>query len=207
MIDEPLAILAARKWVNTSAKYQLSKYLLNNTHKHATRQNGFEAYLAFYIRAVFEGAPVLDAVFTFRDDFATQGRADLAWQHEQFELVTVVHSRDERRVSVVTPSSGPSSNVGSSANSPREVLDWISTNRRQYAFCFPPESFGPNLLFFVRSKVSGELLLVALQAKKSPKVDEDDLIKGVRTVTPSWFWKSKDKKVCLCLRAVFICFN
>jgi len=72
VIDEPLAILAARKWVNTSANYQLSKYLLNNINKHATGQNGFESYLAFYIQAVFEGAPVLDTIFTFRTDFATQ---------------------------------------------------------------------------------------------------------------------------------------
>ena len=205
MIDEPLAILAGLLWVNTSSKYPLVKHLLSNTHKHVTRQNGFEAYLAFYIRAIFEGAPLLDAVFTFRSDFAK--RKDLAWQHERFELVTVVHSTNEPRVSVVTPSSGPSSNFGSLADSPEEVLAWISTNTSQCAFCFPLESFGPNLLFFLRSKVSGELLLVALQAKNYTVVGKDDLIEGVRTVTPSWFWKSKDKKVCPFLQAVCICFD
>jgi len=207
VIDEPLAILAARQWVDINTKHPLSKYLQNNIRKHVTRQNGFEAYLAFYFRAVFENTPVLDAIFTFRGDFAEQGKADLAWQHEQFELVTVVHSGNELRVSVVTPSSGPSSNVGSLANSPREVLDWVSTNTSQYAFCFPLEPFGPDLLFFVRSKVSGKLLLVALQAKHYIAVDNDNLIKGIRTVTPSWFWKSKDTKVCPFLQAVRIYFG
>ena len=39
------------------------------------RKNGFEAYLAFYLRQALETTPVLDMVFAFRKDFAK--RTDL----------------------------------------------------------------------------------------------------------------------------------
>jgi hypothetical protein len=198
VLDEPLAILAALQWVNQNAKLSLFECLRHDIERHSKRKNGFEAYLAFHLRKVFETAPELDAVFTFRSDFAQRSRTDLPWQHENFELVTVVPTTDRNnpRVSVVTPSCGSSSNVGFVADSGEEVLEWISTNNDQFTFCFPPESFGPDLLFFVRSKVSGRLLLVIIQAKKYDVVKKEALIHGVRTVTPSWFWKCKDKKVC-----------
>ena len=132
----------------------------------------------------------------FESDFARRRQTDLAWQHENFELVTVVHADgNDPQVSVVTPSCGPASNVGFSAESGEAVLEWISTNSDRFTFCFPPESFGPDLLFFVRSEASGKLLLVTIQAKKYDSVEKRALIEGVRTVTPSWFWKSKDREV------------
>jgi hypothetical protein len=163
-------------------------------HRHAPRENGFEAYIAFYLREVFKDAPKLNEVFTFRGDFAQ--RADLSWQHEMFELVTVVKSeKNQPQVSVVTPSSGPSSNIGLSPHSNTEVLEWISTNSLSYPFCFPPESFGPDILCFLQSKQSGKLLLVLIQAKHYKKVEKQDLIEGVRTVTPAWLWRSKNQNV------------
>jgi len=212
VIDEPMAILAALHWVNT--EFSLFKALHYDIHKHSRGKNGFEAYLAFYLRHVFTTTPALNEVFTFRDDFAR--RTDLAWRQEEFELVTVVDSNKPRgsvitpspKVSVVTPSSGPSSSLGFSANSGQEVLEWISTNKRQSTFCFPPESFGPDLLFFIRSQQEPRrLLLVVLQAKKHHEVTKGVLIHGVRTTTPSWFWRSKEAKVCSFLQAVCICFD
>jgi len=204
VIDEPLAILAALQWVNKSAKLSLFECLRHDIGRHSKRKNGFEAYLAFYLRKVFEMTPELDAVFTFRKDFA-----GLPWCHDKFELVTVSNpgNGSDPLISVVTPSCGPSSNVGFLANSGEEVLEWISTNKDQFTFCFPPESFGPDLLLFLRSKVSGKLLLVVIQCKKCDSVKKQVLIHGVRTVTPSWFWKSKDKKVCSFLWICCIHFN
>ena len=184
--------------------------LRSDIHKHSPRQNGFEAYLVFYLREVFEEAKALPSVFTFRKDFAR-----LPWMHDEFELVTVVdlnkpkdsiipQSSSPPHVFIVTPSSGPSSNLAFSPKSDREVLDWISTNGGKNTFCLPPKSFGPDILFFVKSKNSGNLLLVMIQAKFYERVDKGTLIHGVRTVTPSWFWKSKDTKVCLFLQAVCI---
>jgi hypothetical protein len=205
VLDEPLAILAALQWVNQNAKLSLFECLRHDIARHSKRKNGFEAYLAFHMRTIFETAPELDAVFTFRSDFALRGSTDLPWQHEKFELVTVVATADRNnpRVSVVTPSCGSSSNIGLLATSGEEVLEWISTNNDQFTFCFPPESFGPDILFFVRSTVSGRLLLVVTQARKYDNVRKENLLQGVRTVTPSWFWKSKDKNVCSSLQGCF----
>ena len=207
MIDEPLAILAAREWLDQNPRFSMISRLHRDIDKHSPRQNGFEDYLTFFLRHVFEKAPALNKVFTFRGDFVR--RPDLAWQSEEFELVTVVGLADKNgpQISVCTPSSGSSPNVGFSAEKGEKVLEWISTNSGRYTFCFPPKSFGPDLLFFVHSKKSRKILLVVLQAKQCSKVAMRDCIEGVRTVTPSWFWKRKKKKVGLFLETVFICSN
>jgi hypothetical protein len=208
VIDEPLPILAALQWLYHSGTFSMFKSLSRDIDKHQTRKNGFEAYLAFYMRTVFQTAPKLDEIFTFRDDFARRGGSDLAWQHEHFELVTVAHADAENpQVFVVTPDCGPASNVGFLAKSGEEVLEWISTNRKQITFCFPPEEAGPDIGCVLRSKESGRLLFVWIQAKKHKNVDKRILIEGVRSVTPSWFWRSKNRKVRSCLQIVCVCFN
>ena len=95
----------------------------------------------------------------------------------------------------VTPLSGPSSNVGFLASTDNDVLNWVSRNEGSHAFCFPTESAGPDIFFYVRSKATGKLLLVAVQAKHYKDVDKITLVEGVHTVTQSFFWKSKNKKV------------
>jgi hypothetical protein len=197
VIDEPLAILAGLTWLSAIAPLSLLECLRHDigkhSPKHSPRKNGFEAYLAFHLRKLFETTPKLNQVFTFRDDFARM--SDLSWQHEEFDLVTLCNSH-ESQISVVTPSCGPSSNVGLLAQSNDEVLEWISTNALQFTFCFPPESLGPDVLFFIRHKRSWQLLLVMVQARNYSTVDLESLITGVRTVTPSWLWKSKNTNVC-----------
>jgi hypothetical protein len=196
VIDEPLAILAAMHWLNNNAEFSLFEFLRHGIDKHSPRKNGFEAYLVFYFRKVFEVAPKLDEVFTFRDDFARM-REQIPWQSEEFELVTVTGTE----VSAVMPSCGPSSNVGLMASN-NDVSEWISTNKRQFTFCFPPNAFGPDILFFLRHKESGRLLLLMIQAKYYTTVDATYLLKGVRTVTPSWWWKSKSTNACFTLTSV-----
>ena len=39
------------------------------------------------------------------------------------------------------------------------------------------------------------LLLVAIQARHYKEVKKSCLVQGVCTITPSWFWKSKNTKV------------
>jgi hypothetical protein len=204
VIDKPLAILTAVQWLNQMSHFAMFKYLLHDIDSHCYRQNGFEGFLVFYLRMVFKTVPQLERVFTFRKDFAEWRETDLAWQQEQFELVTIVNNSNGPQVSVVTSSSGGLSSIGFIAASGREVLDWISTNEHQSTFCFPPESFGPDILFFVRSKVSEHLLLVVIQAQKRANMPKQTLIHGVRTITPSWFWKSKNEKVCPFLQAISI---
>jgi hypothetical protein len=199
VIDEPLAITAAWNWFDTNKhyRYSLLDCLRRDIDKHAPRKNGFEAYLAFYVRKVFENTARLNEVFTFRSDFARRMNTDLPWQGEEFELVTVSIAEDtnQRTVSVVTPLSRPSSNVGFLASTDDDVLNWVSRNEGSHAFCFPTESAGPDIFFYVRSKATGKLLLVAVQAKHYKDVDKLTLVEGVHTVTPSFFWKSKNKKV------------
>ena len=191
VIDEPLAILAGLTWLSGDTPFSLLECLRHDLGKHSPRKNGFEAYLSFHLRKVFETTPKLNQVFTFRDDFARM--PELPWQHDEFDLVTVTGSQ----ISVVTPSSGPSSNVGLLAQSHSEVLEWISTNALQFTFCFPPEAVGPDVLFFIQHKKTSQLLLLMVQARNYSTVDLKSLIMGVRTVTPSWLWKSKNINVCL----------
>jgi hypothetical protein len=186
VIDEPLMIFAALTWLKKQKHFSLLDCLRRDIHMHSTRRNGFEAYLAYYIREIFETPQKLDAVFTFRSDFA-----DLSWQHDAFELVTVSRAK----VSPITRNSGPSSSIGFIAVSGEEVLDWIKTNEDKYTFCFPPESFGPDILFYLRCQPSQKLLLAAVQCRKYTEVGLEHLLHGLRTVSPPWFWRSKDSKV------------
>jgi hypothetical protein len=142
VIDEPLAILAAFNWLDKNTKFSLLNCLQRDIDKNAPQKNGFEAYLAFYMRKVFEMSPKLNDIFIFRSDFARRKNTDLSWQQEEFELVTISNPTDtgQPKVSVLTPSCGPSSNIGFLALTDQDVLDWISKNEDQFAFCFPTES-------------------------------------------------------------------
>ena len=197
VIDEPLAIMAMWNWFSEEGHFSLLDRLQRDIDKHAPRRNGFEAYLAFYLRQVFEKGSKLNGVFTFRSDFARRMQLDLSWQNETFELVTVSSQAgtNQRKISPVTPSRGPSSNVGLLAETDADVLNWILENKECYAFCFPTESAGPDFFFYLRNTETKRLLLVALQAKHYKKVDKSTLIQGVRSVTPSFFWESKTEKV------------
>jgi hypothetical protein len=198
VIDEPLATMAAWHWLDKNRKFNLFNSLQRNIGKHSPRENGFEAYLAFYMRTIFKGGIRLDEVFAFRSDFALRKASDLSWLKEKFELVTVSTSATtgERVTSVVTPSSGPSSDVGYLPQTYDDVVNWFSENNEQYTFCFPLESVGPDIFCWVRSVETGRLLLLAMQGKQyNSAIDKTTLVEGVRTVTPSWFFKSKDIKV------------
>jgi hypothetical protein len=199
VIDEPLVVMAAWNWLDVRGHFSLLASLQREVGKHAPRKNAFEAYIAFYLRHVFEHTQRLNEVFSFRSDFARRMDLDLSWQTEGFELVTVSAGipggTGEQKISVVTPSSGPSSNVGFLAETNDDVLNWISENKECYAFCFPTESAGPDILFYVRSKATGRLLLVAVQAKNYKDVKKQALVQGVGSVTPPFWKKSKGEKV------------
>jgi hypothetical protein len=190
VVDGPLAILASLQWINTTvnALMEVSRHNLKGT-------TGLDAYLFFHLRHVFETPTELDTVFTFRSDFTV---GNCPWQHEKFELVTVWADEDgTQRVSTVTPSSGPSSSIGYRSTSGEDVLEWISTNRRQVTFCFPPSSMGPDVLFFGRSKASRKVVLLVMTCKAYDDIKKHHLIRGVHSVTPSWFWKDKSPKASL----------
>jgi len=189
VIDEPLIIFAASTWLKKQQQFSLLDCLRQDTHIHSAHRNGFEAYLAYYIREIFETSQNLDAVFTFRSDFAS--RTDLSWQYDKFELVTVSGAE----VSPITKDSGPSSSIGFIAVSGEEVLEWIKTNDDKYTFCFPPKSFGPDILFHLRCQRSQKLLIAAVKCKKYEEVELKRLIHGLRTVSPPWFWRSRSLEV------------
>ena len=197
VLDEPLPIMAMSNWLGENGRFSLLDCLRSGIGNHTPRKNAFEAYLAFYVHKAFEKTARLDSIFTFRSDFARRKGSDLSWQSEEFELVTVSipAGTNEQNISVVTPSCGPSSNIGLLAMTDDEVLGWISENQERHPFCFPTDHAGPDLFFYVRSKATGRLLLIALQAKQHKDVDKPTLVQGVRTVTPSFFWKSKQVRV------------
>ena len=69
VLDEPIAILAALNWVNQTASLSHSEWLWHDIGKHSNMGNGFENYLAFYIRRFFEVPQKLSELFKFRSDF------------------------------------------------------------------------------------------------------------------------------------------
>jgi hypothetical protein len=198
VIDEPLAILVAMGWLNKHAEYSFVNLLQHNIGQHAPRKNGFECYFAFYIRKVFEGMLSLNEVFSFRHDFALRANTDLTWQREKFELVTVSRPASTGQQEVFCCHTIQRSFIERRFRwqpTNQDLLDWISTNEEQFAFCFPPVSAGPDVLFFLRSKSTQKLLFVAAQTRNYQSVTIKHLAQGVRMVTPSWLWKSTDKKV------------
>ncbi|PVF94285.1 hypothetical protein CPB86DRAFT_49855 [Serendipita vermifera] len=193
-IDEPFIKVAAQTWLKRNPVLSLSEWCRSHFDVHSFQINGFEAYTTHYMLKILEKFPQFDAVFTLRKDHAQQN--SLTWLTNTLELVTVskgVYSSDTR-ISVVTQSSGPSANIGFRANSSEDVLEWMSENKQQVAFCYPPPHMGPDMLFFVRSQQSKKLILVAIQAKKREVVDRNVLVEDVRTVTPNWFWRRRITK-------------
>jgi hypothetical protein len=197
VFDEPLAVLAALKWIETQTSLSMFEHLHRNIDRHNPHRNGFEAYLSFYIREVFKESPNLGTVFTFRKDFVNQRlEGNLTWPDQKFSLVVFCQDSKEAdpQILAATPSGWASSNMGLRAESVEVVLEWLTTNRNRYIFCFPPESMGPDLLFFIRSERSQKLVLVALQAKAYKNVAKRDLLHGILSVTPEFFWKQKYTK-------------
>jgi hypothetical protein len=143
VLDEPVAILAAMTWVDKNGLLSFSEALRHDIAKHS---NGFENYLAFYVRAFLETPKKLEELFEFRSDFNK-----IDWKSDEFELVTVSYPEgsDHPRVSIVTPTSGPSSNLGLRAETGEDVLAWISVNEDQFTFCLPPKHFGSDLMFVI----------------------------------------------------------
>ncbi|PVF91660.1 hypothetical protein CPB86DRAFT_820309 [Serendipita vermifera] len=193
VIDERIPALIALKYLNNETSNTLFAGLYGDIFQHSPHGNGFEQYLAFYMRVAFEYSPTLDTIFHFRSDFAQRRNKDLKWQRRKFNLVTIWKGLDESdsSISIVTPSCGPSANLGFKADSIREVWEWIQFNREKRTFCFPPESMGPDLLFFVQSESTQRTFLISLQAKARKSIDAETLRHGVRSVTPSLYWKSK----------------
>jgi hypothetical protein len=55
-------------------------------------------------------------------------------------------------------------------------------------FLFPDNHMGPDLLCFVQDEETGELILLAMQAKVSPKISSETWISAVNSVTPNFFY-------------------
>jgi hypothetical protein len=91
VIDEPLVIMAAWNWLNRNGHFNILNSLQRRIGEHAPRKNGFEAYLAFYLRKVFQKAKRLDDVFTFRSDFDLRRSTDLSWLNDPSQKVRVSH--------------------------------------------------------------------------------------------------------------------
>ncbi|PVF94287.1 hypothetical protein CPB86DRAFT_49890 [Serendipita vermifera] len=190
-IDEPLIKAALDTWFKQRPHFSLFEWCRSRIDVHSSEINGYEAFTTHYLLTALENSPWLKDVFTLREDQAQQ--SDPTWSESTLQLVTLSKGvyDDNARISVVTHNSGPSANIGFRANSNEDVLEWMAENKQQVAFCYPPPLMGPDILFFVQFQQSKQLILVAIQAKKHEIVDRNVLMEGVRTVTPSWFWRRR----------------
>ena len=82
---------------------------------------------------------------------------------------------------------GTSDRFAFKATSPREFLTFFNDPDGK-AFLFPDNCMGPDLFCVVQDEETKELILLALQAKVSPKISPETWISALNSITPDFFY-------------------
>ena len=195
-VDEPLVLLAATHYLNTSHTTNSSyKHFAKQIHQHDPSSNGFENYLAFCLDMAFSIAQrQISEVFSF-----VGGPPHWAQQRARLVALERVRSGEmEWGLSKHYAFSGSSVTLGVNAKSPHETMNWLD-GLKHSPICFPDINMGPDLLFVLRLEDDTQLW-VALQAKyakgKGGKgtLPRDSLRKAMKSVTPSKFFLNKVRR-------------
>lgn len=91
------------------------------------------------------------------------------------------------RIHPVSWKNGSSDRFGLKATSPEDVLGFLD-NPDGKIFLFPNNHMGPDLLCFVQDEETGELILLAVQAKVSPTISSESWISAINSITPNFFY-------------------
>ncbi len=83
--------------------------------------------------------------------------------------------------------SGCSDRFSFKATSPNDVLTFFD-NPDGKPFLFPDNHMGPDLFCFVQDEETKELILLAVQAKVSPKITAETWISALNSITPDFFY-------------------
>ncbi|KAI0050860.1 hypothetical protein FA95DRAFT_492566 [Auriscalpium vulgare] len=185
--DEPIAVLATAWQLNRDPNFSFRCLLDDRAFYHSSHQNVFEVCLAYSLLHSFDGNAMLNDVFDLRSDITDSEEAF----GRQAQLVV----RSDDRLYPVSPTTGPADRFLIRCKRNDDVIRWLGSNTSRILFCAPPESMGPDLLFFMC--IEGRLLLVALQAKHSTKdtLPRGSLMHAIASVTPAGFWMLRGKHI------------
>jgi hypothetical protein len=87
----------------------------------------------------------------------------------------------------VSWNAGSSDRLGLKAQSPEDVLKFLE-NPDGKAFLFPGNHMGADLLCFLQTEETKELVLAAFQSKVTPELDPGAWKKAIDSVTPKFFY-------------------
>ena len=115
--------------------------------------------------------------------------------------VTVSHAAgsDQLHVSIDTPASGPSSNNGLRAKKGEDLLAWISANQNQFTFCFPPNYFGPDLIFLFDQQFQSNCYLSWLKQRTIMQSNCRILLRGCGQLRLIGFGKVRQSRYAHCI--------
>jgi len=181
-LSEPLVVLSLasvfedRTWSSRQEGLIRSLRLTPNT---ASLGFSYEEVTLFVLMDAFGGkSRPLSDVFECNDTLGSR------------KVTLVVLKRGVDGTMLIHPvswTSGSSDRFGFKAKSPNDVLAFYNDPEGK-AFLFPDNHAGPDLFCFVQDEETKELILLALQAKVSPKVTSETWISALNFVTPDFFY-------------------
>jgi len=181
-ISEPLVVLSLgslfedQSWTNRQEGMIRSLRLAPNT---STLGFSFEEVALVVLMDAFGGKfTPLSKVF----------KCDDALGSRRVTLVSLKRGADgTMRSHSVSWKSGTSDRFGFKATSPKNVLAFFNDPDGK-TFLFPDTRMGPDLFCVVQDEETKELILLALQAKVSPKVSAETWISALNSITPDFFY-------------------
>ena len=181
-ISEPLVVLSLsslfedQSWTNRQEGMIRSLRLAPNT---STLGFSFEEVTLVVLMDAFGGR------FT---PLSTVFQCDDTLKSRRVTLVSLKRGADGIMHShPVSWKSGTSDRFGFKATSPEAVLNFFN-NPDGKTFLFPDTCMGPDLFCVVQDEETKELILLALQAKASPKVSAETWISALNSITPDFFY-------------------
>jgi hypothetical protein len=190
VIDEPLIILHAAKWLAASAKTKnetkdMVKYVLDNICDPVGRGTRFEEFLVVYFSTVFGSGVRLCDVFDFVEKPPPWAKT------KHVELVAITSSGGVHKVDFTSSDAvGPSSTLCTDLPSTKDTMDWF--RHPTTIMCFPDKLFGPDIVLFVRVDNNMTIcIVVQARFRNRPTLSKADMTDAVNTLEPSEFYKHR----------------
>jgi hypothetical protein len=180
-ISEPLVIASLSGLFDNDAWSKRKEWFTNYLNLHTTKQGfgyAFEDAMLFVVMESFGGKYIaLGDVFHFSDTSPLKSR--------EVTLVSLMRMDDgEIFTSNVEWHSRSSPRLGFKAGNHEDVVRFF-TNPCGITFLFPDTRMGPDLIFFVKDKETGELMMVVVQIKATLNVS---WLVALQSITPDFFY-------------------
>ena len=183
-ISEPLVILNLMSTFQTYSHVTRKRWLANAfcTARNSSSRGYVLEEVALCVLVDAFGSRVTELGKVFHCDPSLRSR--------KVSLVSLTPTLDGKlQTFPVSWTSGTSDRFGFKAQSPNELLNFLD-NPRGRAFAFPDIHMGPDLLCFLQDEETKELILVALQAKVSKRLDTNSWLSALSSVNPKLFYSA-----------------